>query len=539
MPREPQADDRGLAQQRQLIRALRDPACYPHDTHDIAVIETHISYVILTGAVAYKVKKAVDLGFLDFTTLEKRQFFCREELRLNARLAPEIYRDVVAIGGSLERPSVGAGAQPLEYAVKMIQFAQECQADRALARRELAPRHFDALAARLARFHAAAPCAQEGDGFGAPGAILAASAQNFAQVREFRLDDAERQQLDQVEDWARREFDRVRGQLAGRKRAGRVRECHGDLHLGNLVLLRDALQPFDCIEFNPDLRWIDVISEIAFLLMDLDASGRPDLARGFLNSYLESGGDYEGLRVLAWYFAYRAMVRAKIGLMRAAQVGSAGDIGTLRQGFRRYLALAAGCARPQRGFIAITHGFSGSGKTTLSQPLVELTGAIRIRSDIERKRMHGVAATEHGESGIAGGLYSADVTDATYRRLLDVVQPILESGRGVLVDATFLKRRHRDLFRDFAAQAGVAFAIVDFTAPESVLRGRIAARARLGADASDADQAVLQHQIRSGEALQADELGVVFGYDASRPVEQARMPETWAELIDRLSPRRA
>jgi predicted kinase len=230
------------------------------------------------------------------------------------------------------------------------------------------------------------------------------------------------------------------------------------------------------------------------------------------------------------------MVRAKIGLMRAAQVGSAGEIGTLRQGFRRYLALAAGCARRQRGFIAITHGFSGSGKTTLSQPLVELTGAIRIRSDIERKRMHGVAATGHGESGIAGGLYSADVTDATYRRLLDLARRILASGHGVIVDATFLKRQHRDLFRAFAAQAGVAFAIVDFTAPEAVLRGRIAARARLGADASDADQAVLQHQIRSAEALQSDELAAVFRYDASLEAQEARTPGTWAVLLHRLMP---
>ena len=324
--------------------------------------------------------------------------------------------------------------------------------------------------------------------------------------------------------------------FAQRKREGRVRECHGDLHLGNIVFLDGEPRAFDCIEFNPDLRWIDVMNEVAFLVMDLHAASRPDLARRFLNTYLEFSGDYGGLRVLPYYFAYRAMVRGKIGLIRARQLepGSEGQ-GPLQESCRRYLELARSCARPGPGFVAITHGFSGSGKTTLSQSLVELTGAIRIRSDIERKRMHGISSTDHQEPGIAGGLYSADVTDSTYQRLLELAGTILESGHGVIVDATFLKRRHRDMFRAFAARARVPFSIVDFTVREEILRERIAARLEQGQDASDADLAVLEHQLATHEPLQTEELAFVFAYDASRPADDAQRLQSWTPLLQRLS----
>ena len=536
MLREQEALNQAFEAQRRLVQALRDPACYPHPVGRISIIETHISFVVLTGTFAYKIKKSVDLGFLDFTTLEKRRFFCQEELRLNARFAPQIYLDVVPIGGTREVPRVGDDAQAIEYAVKMLEFPQEALADRVLAQGKLTSRHMDALAALVAEFHSRAACSHEADRYGAPEAILASAAQNFIQIRALPAHAAHLPVLDDIESWTRREHMRLCQVFAQRKHEGRVRECHGDLHLGNIVFLDGEPRVFDCVEFNPELRWIDVMNEVAFLVMDLLAAGRQYFAARFLNAYLESTGDYGGLSVLRYYLAYRALVRAKITLMRARQLEPGTEESTSLEGqFRRYLALAQSCIRPPHRFIVITHGFSGSGKTTLTQPLLELTGAIRVRSDIERKRMHGSSFTDRPKPSVASGLYSVDVTDSTYQRLLELAGTILESGHGVIVDATFLKRRHRDKFHAFAASVRVSFSIVDFTVPEETLRERITARLQQGQDASDAYLGVLEHQLAAQEPLQAEELEFVFTYDASRPADDAQRPQSWTPLLQRLS----
>jgi len=536
MLREQDTVDHLLEDQRRLVQALRTPACYPHPVGRISIIETHISFVLLTGTFAYKIKKPVDLGFLDFTTLEKRWFFCQEELRLNLRLAPQLYLDVVPICGTHEAPTVGQGAPVIEYAVKMLEFPQQAQADRMLARGQLTSRDMDALAALVADFHARSNRSGQSDDHGTPEAIQACSAQNFTQIRAGTMDAVHLPLLDDIEKWTMREDLRLRDVFAARKRDGRVRECHGDLHLGNIAFLNGEPRVFDCIEFNPGLRWIDVISEIAFLVMDLRAAERPDLARRFLNAYLEFTGDYDGLRTLPYFLVYRAMVRAKVGLVRAGQLGPR-DPGrsNAQESFRRYLDLAKNCTSQGLGFIVLTHGFSGSGKTTLSQSLVELSGAIRIRSDVERKRMHGGSTTGQSQPDVASDLYTVDATDSTYQRLLELSISVLDSGHGVIVDATFLKRRHRDLFHALAASARVPFSIVDFTVPENTLRERILARLQRGQDASDADLPVLELQLATQEPLQADELAFVFSYDASRPVDDARRSQSWAALLRRLA----
>ena len=535
MTREPVAQSRAVRSQSRLVEALHDPACYPHPVQPIRIIETHISIVVLTGPFAYKIKKPVDLGFLDFTTLEKRRLYCDEELRLNSRFAPEIYLDVVRISGTPETPRIGGTGEVIEYAVRMREFPQEALADRVLARGELTPQQVDALSAGVARFHSDAPRSSEIDGFSTSEAVLAPALQNFAQIRMLPGQAGSMPVLEKVEAWTRREHARLREILAGRKREGLVRECHGDLHLGNIVILEGEPRAFDCIEFNPELRWIDVMNEVAFLVMDFQAAGQTDFARRFLNGYLEAMGDYGGLRVLRYYCAYRAMVRAKVMLMRAGQQGcTPEDQVSATALVGRYLSVAASCARPSRSFVLITHGFSGSGKTTLSQPLVELTGAIRVRSDVERKRIHGLAPKDRPGSGIAEGLYRPEATESTYRRLLDLAGIVVEAGHGVIVDATFLERRQRDRFRALAARAGVPFLIVDFTASEEILRSRILARSERGADASDADLAVLEHQLGTHEPLQADEHESVFACDASGPADRWQRSQAWAPLLQRL-----
>jgi len=524
--------DAGRRDQAKLVAALQQPGCFEGGARRVTALETHISFVLLTGPFAYKIKKAVDFGFLDFTTLASRRFFCEEELRLNRRLAPALYLEVVPITGSADAPRVGGRGPVIEYAVKMREFAQDALASRLLARGELAPRDIDALAATVARFHGAIHAAAPGAGFGSPEGIRRAASDNFTALRPL-ADPDERARLDALAAWTAREYAARRGALLARVEEGRVRECHGDLHLGNVARVDGELTIFDCIEFNPAYRWIDVMSEAAFTTMDLEHRGRADLARRFLNAYLERTGDYGGLRILRFYLVYRALVRAKVARLRAAQLGeearreSIDDAGA-------HLRLAEACAAPSRAAIVIAHGLSGSGKTALSQALLESLMAVRVRSDVERKRLHGLPVRERDRTGIDDGLYAQAATEATYARLAAVAREIVGGGFVAIADAAFLKRWQRDLFRRLAAELAVPFAIVDFTASEAVLRERVARRASADADASDADLAVLEHQLRSREPLGADELPDVVPYDADAPLERARAPDAWRDLRQRI-----
>ena len=309
--------DTPLARQEILVAALRSAL-----GEAVEVVETHISWVLLAGDYAYKIKKAVNLGFLDFSTLEKRRFYCAEELRLNRRLAPDLYLEVVPIAGSADHPVLNGPGPAIEYAVKMRRFPQACLLDQVLLRGELTPETIDAIARRIADFHGRTAIADNESPFGTPERAHLPVAENFAQIRPRLRDNEDLIRLDELERWSEREYQARFNALAARKARGLIRECHGDLHLGNMALLDGEAVPFDCIEFSDNLRWIDVISEAAFLAMDLQDRGRPDLARRFLNAYLEQTGDYEGLEVLRYYLVYRAMVRAKVACIRAGQDGT-------------------------------------------------------------------------------------------------------------------------------------------------------------------------------------------------------------------------
>lgn len=304
------------------VGALLRPESYPHPAESIQMLETHISWVFLAGPYAYKIKKPVDLGFLDFTTLEKRRDFCEEELRLNRRLAPQLYIDVVELRGSPEAPHIGGSGAVLDYAVRMRRFPQEALASRMLADARLTRERVDRFAARLAQFHAGLPPAPPELPYGTPGRVLHDARQNFDQIAAM-LPDPHRDDcaLARLRDWTEREFKLRCGEIHERREAGMTRECHGDLHLRNIVEIEGELVPFDCIEFNAGFRWIDVMNEVAFLFMDLLDRGADALAWRFLNAYLEANGAYSGLSVLRFYVVYRAMVRAKVHLMRACQEG--------------------------------------------------------------------------------------------------------------------------------------------------------------------------------------------------------------------------
>lgn len=520
--------DEACTRQKNLIAALMRPAAFPHPVQALQLLETHISWVILTGEFAYKVKKPLDLQFLDYSSLERRRHFCAEELRLNRRTAPRLYLAVVPITGTPAAPSLGGDGPVLEYAVQMRQFPQEDLLSARLAAGQLAPDEVDSLARVVATFHVQAAVVPDAEPWGTPEEAHRPVQENFSQIRPRLADGEEQARLVRIAAWAQARQAALRPVFARRREEGRVRECHGDLHLGNLVLLDGVPCPFDGIEFSAALRWIDVMSDTAFLMMDLEQRGRPDLAWRFLDGYLQHTGDFDGLAVLDYYRSYRAMVRAKVTAIRLEQAG-ADD--TLLPEYRRYAQLAERYTRPVSPCLLITCGPSGSGKTFLTQPLLERRGMVRLRSDVERKRLFGLAADADSASALGGGIYSPAAGERTYARLLELAETILTAGFPVLVDATFLTGAQRTPFRALAGRLGVPFAILRFTADEATLYRRVTERRAGQRDASEADGAVLARQLAQQEPPAAEEQAHSLTIDSTQPPAPAALDQALQTLL--------
>jgi aminoglycoside phosphotransferase family enzyme/predicted kinase len=500
-----------------LVESLRRASAFPHPVTSVEIHETHISWVVLAGPFAYKIKKPVDLGFVDFTSLDRRRFFCEEELRLNRRLASDLYLDVLPICGPPESPRIGGTDTPLEWCVRMRQFDQDQLLDREIERGGITARHIEGLARQVAEFHARIPVAAAESPFGTPESVAQPILANFSHLERLERP-ADRELVERLRAWSQAELARLHDVLVARKEGGFVRECHGDMHLGNMFLERDAITIFDCIEFNESLRWIDVMSEVAFCAMDLADHKRPDFGSRFLNAVLEWSADYAGLAVWPLYFTYRAMVRAKVARIRRDQPGLADDARERSScGLSNYLRLAGHSLEKRPRFLAITHGLSGSGKTHGSQALLEQYGAIRLRSDIERKRLAGLGPLAATNSEIAGGMYSPAFSRRTFARIAELSATVIEAGFPLVVDATFLRRAEREQFRELAESLGVPFVILDFPIEEATCRERIRLRAQQQADASEATEAVLDRQLRLQEPLSEEEQRLAVRFDAARP----------------------
>lgn len=506
-----------------IVAALVRGGRFPHPAERIECIETHASWVILAGEHAYKIKKPLDLGFLDYSTPERRRAMCEEELRLNRRTAPEIYEAVVGVWDG-DAPGIGPVEGAPEFAVRMRRFDQSGLFARLLAEGALTDAHMEAVALHVADFHAAADVARPGDGFGTAGAVIFPVQQNFDQMRGLVDAPELTARIDRLEAWSAGQSQALAATFDARLAAGFVRECHGDLHLANIVWLDGRARLFDGIEFNPQLRWNDVMADVAFLVMDCEARGRADLAHVFLNAWLEASGDYAGLPLLAYYVVYRAMVRAKVAAIRMRQ--AAGEAArACRDELVLYLDYALARIDAGRPALWITSGPSGSGKSTHGAELVRRCGAVRIRSDVERKRLAGLKARERATAAVGQGLYGPEMNARTYARLREIVGCVVAAGRPALVDATFLKRAQRDGFRALAAELGVPFGLLAFEAPPDVLRERVARRAAEGRDAADADVTVLEHQLATREPVGGDEAAIAI--DTARPVD-------WADVLRRL-----
>jgi len=483
------------------------------------LIETHASWIFLSGDYAYKMKKPVNFGFLDFSSLAKRHFFCAEELRLNRRFAPELYLEVLPVGGSTGHPRLNQ-EPALDYLVKMRRFPQENQLDRMLDAGMLGVATLIAFAEKISAVHQQAAKAEPNSHFGAPDNVIKPVRENFKQIRTALPERVSLQTISTIEDWSEGTFSALKSVLLSRREKGFIRECHGDMHLANMAWFQSKPLLFDCIEFNENLRWIDTLNDIAFLVMDLDDRSQSQIAVAFLNAYLRHTGDFDGLKVLRFYQVYRAMVRAKVICLRLCQTGlSAQERRTDLEQLKTYLALAESYTQISPPQLIITHGLSGSGKTTFVNELAPHIGAICIHSDLERKRLHHLKAAQSGRSAIEQGIYSTAANEKTYDHLSTLADLILSAGFTVIVDATFIRQADRRQIAQLATRHQFPLKILDFQLNEEVLRRRIKQRIKQGSNLSDADEKVLEFQLTSAEPLTTVEKNISIAIDERTEVE--------------------
>jgi uncharacterized protein len=519
-----------------MVSALLGSLRRQHPRSGAALIETHISFVLLAGGLAYKIKKAVNLGFVDFTTLAQRRFYCNEELRLNRRLAPALYLDVVPVTGTPMQPSLGGDGAALDWAVKMRAFPQAGLWERLAMRGALRPGHIDALVEALCAFHQAAAVADTAGAFGHAAQVRAPMRGTLQALDSICTGSEERQCLSALSRWEAQAFDALQPVFEERSRGGSVRECHADLHLGNVTQFDGAPTMFDCLEFSPALRWTDVMSDVGFMAMDLRQHGLRGLSHRFVNASIECSDDCAGLRVLRYYRVYRALVRAQVAALRQAQLAPSANAerSSAAEALRSYLDVAVAASRDAAPVLMLTHGCSGSGKTRLTQSLLERCGAIRIRADVQRKRLFGLPALARSDGALKARLYSNEATEATQARLRELAASALGSGYPVILDATFLSHEHRRQARALADGLGVRFVILDFRARTATLRERVRQRMRHADDASEADESVLERQLADAQPLQAQEQSAVFVFDADPVLDEAGIAARWAPLLQSL-----
>lgn len=516
----------------ELIRGLLDPAAYPYPVGKVELVQTHISYVLLAGDFVYKVKKPVDFGFLDFTTLAKRRYYCRQEVVLNSRLCSGTYLGVVRVTQEGGRPRMEGRGKPIEYAVKMRRLPAEGMMDRLLAAGRVSPGMIEAVGERLAAFHARAATSPAIARYGAR-AIRIAWEENFEQWAPYLGDTITPEQDELLQAYVRSFFVRQRDLLKQRETEGRIRDCHGDVRSDAVCFLEDQICIFDCIEFNRRLRYTDVAGDVGFLAMDVDFRGRPGLAQALVRRYAELADDADLLAVIDFYKCYRACVRGKVESFRLSQP----EVGLeekeqAREAARRHFALAVEYAsRQPPPVLVVTCGLVASGKTVVARALGEATDMLVLSSDVVRKELAGLMPRERRFEPFGKGIYSQRFSDRTYKALLERAREALDAGRSLIIDATFGQRRYRQRARGLARAMGARFLCVECRAEEGVIRQRLEERLWAGRDASDARWEIYEAEKQVFEPV--DELPPAehLVLDCGRPIA-----ECVAEVRRRLGP---
>ena len=472
-----------------LVQKMLRPEFYPHPvTEPIGFVQTHISYVFLTGDYAYKAKKPMNFGFLDYSTLEKRQHFCSEELRMNQRGAPGLYLEVLPITQAGAEFELGGSGEAVEYVVKMRQFPETSLLSSLFEKGQLTEELLVELAKAIATFHKTCPSSDYIRSFGEVAQVRQAFDENYQQTEGYIGGPQTQQQFDETKAYTDQFFSDRADLFTNRIQNNWIRECHGDLHLGNICQWQNQLMLFDCIEFNEQFRFVDVMFDVAYIVMDLEVRNRRDLSAIFISTYIEQTGDWEGLQVLPIYVDRQTYVRAKVTSFMLNDPGV--PDAEKQKGSEKaalYYRLAWEYAKPKTGKIFLTCGLSGSGKSTTARQLARQTGGIYIRSDAVRKHLGGVPLDQRG----GADLYSPEMTQKTYDRLITLGLLLAGQGYTVILDAKYDRQALREDAIAQAATAQIPLEIVHCEAPLEVLRDRLLNRT---GDIADATAELLEKQ---------------------------------------------
>jgi hypothetical protein len=481
------------------LAGLLHPEAYAHPVKRVKLITTHLSWILLAGEFAYKIKRPVQYPFVDFSSIERRRHFCAEELRINARFAPGLYLRLAHVTRDGHGARFDGPGAVIDHAVVMRAFQQQQLLATLVADGQVGEPQLAAFGAALARAHASLPLPEPGNPAGTAVAVAAAMGRNVAECLVATRVFGNQGEVALLAERQRTALMRHAELIEARRLAGRVRETHGDLHLGNVVSIDGVLHGFDALDFEPAFRWADVVQDVAFLYADLHSAGKPALAQAFLNGYLQQGGDFGMVRLLDLYVVDRALVRAKVMALLATETPAALGLRAAQQA--AYLKVADGALAQRQGLCLMMHGSSGSGKSWLAARLAPRLGGTIVRSDIERRRIANAAA-RRGEPHEA---YGPGAVRATYVRLLDCASLVLKGGHNVILDATYSQRAERARVRELCRQQGAAFYVIDCQAPRLLLEQRVAGRQKRGQDASQADLRVLHRQLAASEPLLPEE----------------------------------
>lgn len=499
-----------------VIQQMMQPGFYPHPVKaPIRLIQTHVSYVFLTGDYAYKLKKPVNFGFLDFSTLAARQHFCLQEIQMNQQNAPEIYLEVLPITQTGDKIELNGTGQAVEYALKMREFPQDDLFSSLFEQDRLTPTHMEELGKIVAQFHATAQTSDYIRSFGEISKVRQAFDENYQQTEKYIGVDGPQtsQQFLETKEFTDSFFANQQELFQSRIQNNWIRECHGDLHLRNICLWHDKIQLFDRIEFNEPFRFVDVMYDIAFAVMDLEARGRKDLGNAFLNTYIEQTGDWEGLQVLPLYLSRQAYVRAKVTSFLLDDPGVPEDV--KKEAIvtaADYYRLAWEYTQQCQGQLILMSGLSGSGKTTVARHLARKLGAIHLRSDAVRKHLAGISLEQKGEAE----LYTSAMNHKTYERLLELGIKLSSQGFPVILDAKYDREEFRKDAISLAKSHQLPVKIVYCTAPEDVLRDRLLSRT---GDVSDATADLISQQQATAQAFTAEEQSLVTTLDTTQDWE--------------------
>jgi uncharacterized protein len=466
----------------ELVQQMLSPDFYPHPViMPIELIQTHASIVLLTGDFAYKLKKPVNFGFLDYSTIANRKHFCEEEIRLNQRGAKELYLAVLPISKQGDKYQFGHEGEIVDYAVKMVQFPQSALLSSMFESGQITTSDIAEMGRVVARFHTEAQTSEYISSFGTVAKILQSIDDNYRQTEKYIGRSQTQQQYTETKAYTDRFLLEYEQLFLDRIAGGFIRECHGDLHLRNICRWHTKILLFDCIEFNESFRFVDTMYDVAFAVMDLEARGRKDLANRFLNTYVEQTGDWAGLQVLPMYLSRQAYVRAKVTsfLLDDAGISDEDRVAALETA-ANYYHQAWEYTSPKQGRLIMLAGLSGSGKSTLGKQIAESSGGVQIRSDAVRKHLGGIPLLTKGDDS----LYTPEMTARTYQEVLLLGAKLAAQGWTVILDAKYDRQSLRAAVIDLAQSEGIQLDIIYCTAPENVLLDRLAQRTGDIADAT-------------------------------------------------------